>query len=415
MTSASLKKDYIWNTIGVLAQNAISPLLLIAVTRINGIFDSGLFSFAFSVAIIFWVIGMWGGRTYQVSDVSREFTHHSYVMVRLLLAVVVLVGTLIFVSVNQYDLDKSSIIIALVVFKVIESIADAIYGVLQVHERLYIVGKSLTYKAITGFCLFIMIDLITHNILLSCLGIVAANIVLIALYDLRIVQKLSAAVIMPAQIRRTIKDAVYIMTRTWPVFIVVFLSMFSLNIPRYFVDLYHQEQIGYFGILAMPITLIGLVMAFILQPKVVHLSKLYEKKDYAAFGRTVNSLMLITVGIGVVILLVSYVIGVPALELVFGIDFSAYQLSLFIIITGGIINAMVSIFINIFTIIRSFKYQFYILLVTNIFLALFSASFIKQYGLESGVTLFTVINLIQVSLLAIAYRVTLTKVANTNR
>jgi O-antigen/teichoic acid export membrane protein len=411
---ASIKRDYIWNTIGVLAQNAISPLLLIAVTRINGIYDSGLFSFAFSVAIIFWVLGMWGGRTYQVSDVTREFSHRSYVMVRLLLAVCMVVGAIIFVWANGYDADKSSIIMALVLFKAMESIADAIHGVLQVHERLYIVGKSLIYKAISGFVLFIIIDLITHNILLSCLGIVFANVIVTLLYDVRIAGKVSTESILPQYLRKTAKSAVNIMTRTWPVFIVIFLSMFSLNIPRYFIDLYHQEQIGYFGILAMPITLIGLVMTFILQPKVVQLSKQYEEKKYGLFNQTINKLIAITIGIGFIIMLGAYILGVPVLGVVFGIDFSQYQTVLMIIVAGAIINAIVSIFINIFIIIRAFKHQFYTLLVTNIFLVLLSAMFVKQYGLLGGVTLFTAINLVQVISLFIGYKYTLAKAARTN-
>ena len=411
---ASIKRDYIWNTIGVLAQNAISPLLLIAVTRINGIYDSGLFSFAFSVAIIFWVLGMWGGRTYQVSDVTREFSHRSYVMVRLLLAVCMVVGAIIFVWANGYDADKSSIIMALVLFKAMESIADAIHGVLQVHERLYIVGKSLIYKAISGFVLFIIIDVITHNILLSCLGIVFANVIVTLLYDVRIAGKVSTESILPQYLRKTAKSAVNIMTRTWPVFIVIFLSMFSLNIPRYFIDLYHQEQIGYFGILAMPITLIGLVMTFILQPKVVQLSKQYEEKKYGLFNQTINKLIAITIGIGFIIMLGAYILGVPVLGVVFGIDFSQYQTVLMIIVAGAIINAIVSIFINIFIIIRAFKHQFYTLLVTNIFLVLLSAMFVKQYGLLGGVTLFTAINLMQGISLFIGYKYTLAKAARTN-
>jgi O-antigen/teichoic acid export membrane protein len=188
--------------------------------------------------------------------------------------------------------------------------------------------------------------------------------------------------------------------------------MFSLNIPRYFIDMYHQGEIGYFGILAMPITLIGLVMTFILQPKVVHLSKLYEKKEYVTFNRAVDRIMFMTVGLGFTILLVAYVLGVPALELVFGIDFSQYQLSLLIIVTGGVINAAVSVFINIFTIIRSFKYQFYILLITNTLLLLLSASFVQQYGLEGGVTLFALINIVQVAALTVAYKMTLRRAIN---
>lgn len=402
----NVKKDYFWNTVGVLAQNAISPLLLVAVTRINGIYDSGLFSFAFSVAIIFWVIGMWGGRTYQVSDVKQEFPHRSYVMVRLLLAVVMLAGAIIFVVVNQYDPLKSGVIIALVLFKVIESIADAMHGVMQVNDRLYVVGKSLLYKAVGGFSLFLVIDLVTQNILLGCLGIILANLLVTLFYDVRVAGKLDSITITPNQVSPTIKSAINIIKRTWPISTVIFLSLLALNIPRYFIDLYHEDQVGYFGILAMPITLIGLLMTFILQPKVVHLSKLFDAQNYDKFNGIVGKLVLMAAGIGIVVLIGAYLLGVPLLVLVFGIDFSAYLMPLLVIVAGGIINALVAIFINIFVIIRHFKYQFFILVSTNVALAVLSAIFIKEYGLTGGVSLFTLVTAIQAALLVIAYKAT---------
>jgi hypothetical protein len=56
----SQKKDYIWNSLGSLLQSAISPVLLIVITRLNGIEDSGLFSFALSLSVVFWAISLWG-------------------------------------------------------------------------------------------------------------------------------------------------------------------------------------------------------------------------------------------------------------------------------------------------------------------------------------------------------------------
>lgn len=406
---ANIKRDYFWNTLGVLLQNAISPLLLIVVTRVNGIGDSGIFSFAFSVAIIFWVITMWGGRTYQVSDVNQEFPHRSYIMVRLVLTVVAIIGAVLFSVVNHYDQQKTSIILALVLFKAIESVSDAIHGVLQVNDRLYVAGKALTYKAITGFSAFVLVDYVTHDILFGCLGIVLANVVWMLLYDLRKARQLESIAVAPKHVMRVVKNAIQIMMRTWPVFIVIFLSMFSLNIPRYFIDLYHEEQIGYFGILAMPITLIGLVMMFVLQPRVVHLSQLYDQKKYREFKKVIVNLLIITAVIGCGILASAYVFGIPVLNTVFGVNFDAYKLSLTIIVIGGVLNAIVSIFINIFTIIRRFKYQFFILLISNILLAICSASFVQQYGLQGGVVLFTLVNAGQAILLFIAYELSLSK------
>ena len=145
--SSSLRKDYIWNTVGVLLQNAISPLLLVLITRVNGINDSGLFSFAFSVAIIFWALGIWGGRTYQVSDIKREFPQQSYMHVRVLLGLLLIIGSIIFCLLNSYSFIKSGIIVTLVILKAIESVSDALYGVMQGKTVIAIAHRLSTIAA----------------------------------------------------------------------------------------------------------------------------------------------------------------------------------------------------------------------------------------------------------------------------
>ena len=404
MTQQSVRKDYFWNTFGVLAQNAISPLLVIVITRLNGIHDSGIFSFAFSVAIIFWALGMWGGRTYQVSDIKREFSSRSYITVRLILAFVMLAGAVLFSAVNHYDALKTGVIIALVLFKVIESLADVLFGIMQVHGRLYMAGKSLAYKAVTGFTIFIVINVLTHNILWSSLSLFVVNGVFLLFYDLSIARSLEKLRISTSQIKHYVKDALYIMKRCSPIFIVTFLATFSLNIPRYFVDLYHNDQIGYFGILTMPVTLIVLVMSFILQPKVVELSHLYAKKEFTQFNKITTKLALLTSAIGVVILLATQFVGVQVLHIVFGVDFTQYKQALLIMVVGSIANALVSIAMNIFIIMRRFKAQFYTLLLSNAALVGLSVPVVKEHGLLGGICLFTLINFVQFVFFLFIYR-----------
>jgi len=404
-----LKKDYSWNTLGVFAQNAISPLLLIVITRLNGIGDSGTFSYAFSIALIFFSFGVWGGRTFQVSDIKHEFSHHSYIMVRVILAIFMLGGAIIFSLINGYDIIKTSTIVMLVLFKVVESVADSIHGILQVHNRLFIVGKSLLYKAVCGFVGFVLVDVLTHNILLSCLAIVIANILLVIFYDIRIARNVEDLKIKTTQIKRHASSALVIIRRTSPVFAVSFLAVFSLNIPRYFIDRYESDQIGYFGIIAMPITLIVLLMSFVLQPNVVQLSWLYSQAKYLEFKKIVTRLVLVTLGVGVLILLAAFLLGVPVLHLVFGVSFANYKAALLLMIAGGIASALGTVFINVLIIMRHFKAQFYTLLFTNVVLALVSASVVKAHGLLGGVSLFAAANLLQIVLLVATYNSILRK------
>jgi len=400
----NIKKDYFWNTLGVFAQNAISPLLLVVITRINGIYDSGVFSFAFSISIIFWALSMWGGRTYQVSDVNKEFSSRSYITVRLILSVVLIFGVTFFVLVNNYNFEKSSVLIVLVLFKAVESIADALYGVMQVNNRLFKSGVSLVCKSIFSISLFALIDSLTGDIFFSCLGILVINIMVVFVYDLPVTNRLEDISIAYNKIKYYVKQAIQLMKRCAPVFVVTFLAMFSLNIPRYFLDIYHQEEIGYFGILAMPITLIALLMSFILQPNVINLSSLFHKKNYTNFNKLVVKIIVITVLIGFIVLIATLVVGTQALQFIFGIDFSSRWLPLAIIVIGGIINALVSILINMLIIMRRIRAPFYILLITNIVLVFVSIVVIPVYSLIGGVYLFMIANILQLLLLFIVYR-----------
>ncbi|QWQ32271.1 hypothetical protein KOY48_05540 [Candidatus Minimicrobia naudis] len=100
-------------------QSAISPVLLIVITRLNGIEDSGLFSFALSLSVVFWAISLWGGRTYQASDVKREFCSGGYVAVRFVASLIVAVSAVVFCVLNgYYNATKTGLIMILVAFKI---------------------------------------------------------------------------------------------------------------------------------------------------------------------------------------------------------------------------------------------------------------------------------------------------------
>ena len=407
----NIKRDYFWNTLGVFAQSAISPLLLIIITRINGIGASGYFSFAFSLAIVFWAFGMWGGRTYQVSDTGSEFAQRSYIAVRLLLAVAMIVFAAIFSLLNQYDPAKVYIILTLVTLKAIESVADSIYGILQIHNRLFIAGKSLICKAVLGLGMFIIVDCLTNNILLASVSILIINIVGVLIYDFPMAKKVENIDFKwKSSGSRYFKDAFIIMRRCIAVFAITLLAAFPLNIPRYFIDLYHGGDIGYFGILAMPITLIVLLMSFIMQPNIVELSVFYSEHRYKEFCSIIMKIIMVTGLISLVTILVAYIIGVPLLNIVFGVNFNNYKDVLIVMLIGGTANAFVSIFMNILTIMRHFKTQIYILFLSNVGLLILSAFIIKQYGLISGAWLFMISSVVQAISLFCIYKKYLKKV-----
>lgn len=394
------KKDYIWNSIGSFLQSAISPILLIVITRLNGVGDSGLFSFAMSLSVVFWAISLWGGRTYQVSDVKKEFSSGDYIVVRFISSLIVAVFSISFCILNGYDLIKTELIMVLVSFKILESIADSMYGVLQIHNKLYIVGISLTMKSVFGFMLFTLVDILTKNIIYGALSIFLVNIAVVIFYDIPWMKHVESVDLT----KKNIMQAVKIMKKTAEVFVIVFLTMFSLNIPRYFLDKYHYDQIGYFGIMAMPITLLTLFISFVLQPNVVNLSELLKKKKIKEFTKIVSKIDFITFTLGILFVVSSYLIGVWALNTVFGIDINNFRIDLTIMVIGAVANAFVSIYVNLLIILRRFKGQFYTLLVTNILAVILSIYLIDRLAMLGSVLVFMIISFLQAAILLFIYK-----------
>ena len=394
------KKDYIWNSIGSFLQSAISPILLIVITRLNGVGDSGLFSFAMSLSVVFWAISLWGGRTYQVSDVKKEFSSGDYIVVRFISSLIVAVFSISFCILSGYDLIKTELIMVLVSFKILESIADSMYGVLQIHNKLYIVGISLTMKSVFGFMLFTLVDILTKNIIYGALSIFIVNIAVVIFYDIPWMKHVESV----GLTKKNIIQAGKIMKKTAEVFVVVFLTMFSLNIPRYFLDKYHYDQIGYFGIMAMPITLLTLFISFVLQPNVVNLSELLKEKKVKEFTKIVSKIDFITFTLGILFVVSSYLIGVWALNTVFGIDINNFRIDLTIMVIGAVANAFVSIYVNLLIILRRFKGQFYTLLVTNILAVVLSIYLIDKLAMLGSVLVFMTISFLQAIILLFIYK-----------
>ncbi|TWP17813.1 hypothetical protein EUA68_01410 [TM7 phylum sp. oral taxon 352] len=404
------KKDYIWNSIGSFLQSAISPILLIVITRLNGVGDSGLFSFAMSLSVVFWAISLWGGRTYQVSDAKKEFSSGDYIVVRFISSLIVAVFSISFCVLSGYDLIKTELIMVLVSFKILESIADSMYGVLQIHNRLYIVGISLTMKSVFGFMLFTLVDILTKNIVYGALSIFIVNIAVVIFYDIPWMKRVESV----GLTKKNIMQAGKIMKKTAEVFVVVFLTMFSLNIPRYFLDKYHYDQIGYFGIMAMPITLLTLFISFVLQPNVVNLSELLKKKKIKEFTKIVSKIDFITFTLGILFIVSSYLIGVWVLNTVFGIDINNFRIDLTIMVIGAVANAFVSIYVNLLIILRRFKGQFYTLLVTNILAVILSIYLIDRLAMLGSVLVFMIISFLQAIILLFIYKRSLKSVIMLN-
>jgi len=394
-----MKKDIFWNSIGTAAWSFLSLFLLIVVTRINGIADSGIFSFAFAFAIIMFTVGCYGGRAYQVSDHKNSFTTDDYISLRILTTFGVILLSILFIIANGYNGQKALLILILVGHRVFDALADVFYGILQKKNKLYISGKSLFYKSLLSLSIFYIVDILTHNLLLSSLTLPLVSLLFIIFYD---IPRSKEAEIF--NIKPRLRDIKQILISTFSPFIIAVMGLVFVNLARYFIDIYHPDLQGYFGIIIMPLSMVVLLFSFISTPALLHLTEQYNIGNFKALNRLVGKIISLTAVATLLLCVFMYYFGAWLLELLFNLSFEQYILDVVLVIIIGLAISITALFTNLAVIARRLKVTAAIYLISNVLLILLCIPLVNHYYIRGAIIAYTVTSCIQAIIMAIYYR-----------
>ena len=167
-----IKKNFIWNIIGVTFYGIVSLFLLVFVKRINGIEVSGVFSYTYSLCTLFFYISLYYSRTYQIANYNNSKTFNDFLSFRFISSIVSLLLIVVFSLISQFNIGTILMIVLLMLFRDIDAISDTFYGYLQEHEQLYKVGISYTLKSFLSIVIFLLIDILTKNVYLSIISMI---------------------------------------------------------------------------------------------------------------------------------------------------------------------------------------------------------------------------------------------------
>lgn len=393
----NVRRNFIWSMIGSTFNAFNSLFFMIIVTRINGINDAGIFTFAFSTACLFYIIGSYAGRTYQVTDNSKEITDSDYIYSRFVTCISMIVLSICFCLIRSYNIYKSIVIVLLVFFKSLEAFSEVLYAIIQKEDQLYKVGISMTIKALGSIILFFIADYFIKNMIISILFIEITNIITILTYDLKNIKQISF------KLQKINKNNILkILRYGFYAFAFSLLTQYVINAPKYAIDtLLGDDFQTIFGIIFMPATIVILLGQFILQPFLLNIknSLMNSKKS---FFRLIFILSFSIVVLGLIFLIIMYFIGIPLLELLYSIDLNDYLKSLIIIIIGGIFYGVTLLLSTSLTTMRSTFSQLIIFIVVTISSYFLSNFLVEKYKLlgASCAYMYTMI------LLAILYVIT---------
>lgn len=369
MKKNNLRKNFIWNMIGSTINAFISLFLMILVTRMNGLEEAGVFTFAFSLSCMLQVIGVFSGRAYQVTERKKELTDRDFIINKGLTCFFMLMVSFLYLAFHHYSISKNLIIMLLVLYKLVEAFAEVFYGIIQKNGELYKVGISLTVKSVLSISLFAIVNFVTKNLLLAISTMVIVQVLVLISYDIRNANKYLE------KEKGDIHHAFWIMKSGISIFMVTLLTQYVINAPKYAIDSFSTNEIQtIYGIIAMPATIIILIGQFLIHPFLTKLTQLLKQKKMREFHQVIFKMLASIFFIGVVSSSVAYLIGIPFLEFVYGVSLSKYKLDLLVIISGASFYGMAYILSNALITMRDNTSQMVIFVFVSIF-----AYFVSRY------------------------------------
>ena len=69
-TKNANRSSYIFNAVNAIISALQNPIILLVITRTNGVYDAGVFSIAFAIATLMLYVGLYGLRRFQSSDMN---------------------------------------------------------------------------------------------------------------------------------------------------------------------------------------------------------------------------------------------------------------------------------------------------------------------------------------------------------
>ncbi len=400
------KSEFVWNSIASLVASMLNAILLLFCTRINGTDIAGMFSIAFATSVILNAIGDYGIRIYQVTDSKRNYKFGEYIALRIVVVSIMLAIGIAFVVISGYDTTKLLITILLVLFRVIDNLSETYQGEFQVHGRLDLGGKSVVIRNGIAMIMFLIADIITKNIVISCTVMFLTNLLIFLLFDIRLIKKFNQDKVIFT------KDVIINMLKEcFPVFLSTILSLYITNAVKYAIDsVSTYEMQTYYNIIYLPTFTINLASIFIIKPMLKVLGDIWNEKKYKEMQKVIAKISGLILIVTLLVEIVCFAIGTQILSFIYGVELNKYRIDLCLLVLSGGFYALTVLFLYVLTTMRKQTKATIGYVITSIFALILPKMLVQKYNMLGASISNIVINLVLLIILLGSFCISYKKV-----
>jgi O-antigen/teichoic acid export membrane protein len=397
----SLSANFAWTLTGTVLYAACQWGMLIVLARLGSPEAVGQFAFGLAVSSPLIIFSQLALRSVQATDAKNTFRFEDFLALRLVTTLFAVMGVVVIALFSAHTRQAVLVIVAVGCAKAFESMSDVYYGLLQQHERMDRIARSLIIKGPLMLIALGIIVYATHDVFLGTLGMAFVSALTLVLYDVpsrallysagSSAKTLSLQVPMPQ--RRALMRLAWL---SLPLGAATWLISLTTNVPRYFVQ-HHlgDAQLGIFATVAY-FPAIGLMISG------AHGQAITPRlAQYYATGRRLAYLKLLltyagqatVLGLGGIAL--AALAGRPILTKFYGAQYAQYGDLFTAVMIGAAIQYLASVFGYAMTAVHYFRLQPFILIVAAASTLVLSAVLVPRQHLMGAAIAWSAGSLIQ--------------------
>ena len=385
------KRDIIWNMAGSFLYAFASMVLSIAMVQIAGEDAGGIFTFAFTTfGHHMFMMAYFGIRPFQITDTGGKYSFGDYLGLRLLTCGAAVLTGMGYVFLNGYSFEKAAVVFLMVVYKVIDALADTYEAEFQRGGRLYLTGKSNAFRTILSVGVFLASLAYTKDLAAASLWAVGAQAVGFLVFDVLVIRELPNVEWRSAKGKKQ-----ELFAETILLFCSAVLDFYIFSASKYAIEgCMADRDMAVFGAIFMPTSIINLVAGFVIRPYLTKMSFTWEMGRIRRFLRIQKRIALIIAALTVLAVGGAWLLGIPVLSLLYPnlrTGLSQCRPALVLIIFGGALNAYMNLFYYSLVIMKKQKYIFGVYGLVSLMAVLVSTPFVRWGGIFGGALAYVVL------------------------
>ncbi len=319
---ASLRRNFSWTLAGNLVYTACQWGMLVVLAKLMSPEAVGQYALGLAVTAPVMLFSNLHLRTIYATGEGREHSFRDFLSLRLVASLAAL-AVIAALSVGLgYGLEATLVVLAVGGMKFVEVQSDVIFGMLQTHERMDRIARSVTVKGVLSLAVFGGALLSGLSLLTALLLVAAAWLAVLVVVDVAGNRDLAALEgadwYRPRLSLRAFRGLWPLVVRSLPLGVVAMLISLTPNVPRYSIEHYHgSHELGLFSGLVYVMVAGQTLVNAAGQVVLPRLGRLREAGDWAGFRALTGRTVLLGAGLGLVGVVGALLFGEPFLRLVY--------------------------------------------------------------------------------------------------